>query len=155
MSGDELELEGPKGFRSRLHVDRGGANQNVILAGAWPIEFNNVNYDTLGEWLQGAGNWFFRPRRSGYYLIHASLHVIENIPVGTVVHISLRSLVGVTWAEEYMVGDGTNAYYPDVTVIRHLEPTEGFRVYAQPAGVLPWNVDGVIGRTYLCVHRLS
>jgi hypothetical protein len=70
MSGDEPELEGPKGFRSRFLVYRNAA-QGPYADGVWNvIQFNAEIIDTLGE-VDIAAPWRFHPRRAGYYLIGA------------------------------------------------------------------------------------
>ena len=68
---DEPELEGPKGFRSRVHGNGPTPNQN-IGAGFTQINFPGVPiYDTLGEFFVATSS--FRPRRPGWYLLGAQV----------------------------------------------------------------------------------
>lgn len=71
MSGEEPELEGPKGFRSSFHVDRNGVNQVIGAAAYITIQFNRTVHDVLGEY-RGAPTYDVHPRRLGRYYIKAS-----------------------------------------------------------------------------------
>jgi len=153
---DEPELEGPKGFRSRVHVHRGAVNQDFGGLGFAPIQFTVARFDTLGEWFTGAGNWHFRPRRPGWYLIHASAAPLNAIPVGQWCRLIVR-YTGPPWiAEESRMGDGTTWCFTRVTTIVHLLPTDLVQAWWWTSIAAPndW-LSGDPNRTYLVIHRLS
>lgn len=156
MSVDEPELDGPKGFRSRLHVHRNGVNQNFGGLGIAPIEFTTARYDTLGEWFTGAGNWHFRPRRAGWYLLIAQALRLEPPIIAATERLEIRVL-GTPWllvdTSRYVLNSFT---YTRTTGILHLLPTDRVQVWWQTTVANPNDtVSGNRYETYFCAHRLS
>lgn len=156
MPDDEPELEGPKGFRSRLYVHRNGVNQNFGGLGIAPIEFTTPIYDTLGEWFTGAGNWHFRPRRAGWYLLIAQARRLSPPVFAATDQLEIR-VIGTPWfLVDYPLSDLTSFAYTRTSGILHLLPTDIVQVWWVTNVAWPNDtVDGNQYATYFCAHRLS
>lgn len=68
MSGDEPELEGPKGFRSRFRAYQTAVAQVIPNNANTVVRLDAEDFDTLGE-LNLALSSFY-PRRAGFYALY-------------------------------------------------------------------------------------
>jgi hypothetical protein len=152
---DEPELEGPKGFRSRIHVDRNNIGQ-AIASGAWRIvEFTTERYDTLGEFDNTPGNYYFRPRRPGFYLCTAQLRYTNAIPSGQYVQIGFRNPGGGFYGTFSLEGESLNVLCLSLTQILYLTPVDWVQVNTQTSIFAGSTLGGSIVQTFFMVHRLS
>jgi hypothetical protein len=152
---DEPELEGPKGFRSRFSVWRNG-NQGPYPQGAVnPIQWTDVEYDSLGE-MQVGPPWCFIPRRSGYYLLHAAVQWILLANDSTQIYFRLNG--GLFRKEAWTSSPTTVNSTAQVTAILHLEAGDRIDVMTAWTNTIPVGNKSIWGNqvaTYFMGHRLS
>jgi hypothetical protein len=155
MSGDEPELEGPKGFRSRFNVWRNG-NQGPYAQGAVnTIEWTDAEFDSLGE-VRLVNPWDFRPRRAGYYLLHAAVQWILLANDSTQIFFRINGAILRT--EAWTSSPTTVNSTAQATAILHLEAGDAVDVRTSWTNPLPVGNKNIWGNqvaTYFMGHRLS
>jgi hypothetical protein len=153
MSGDEPELEGPKGFRSRVDAYLPPAGW-VAPIGWQTVPLSVARFDTLGEF--DLATFRFTPRRAGFYLIQGQTYFTN--PGAAFMQDMRLNFNGVR-------DIGAANRYPSVAVwdylncmgIAHMTPAEWVSMDIR-GSVPPFNpttFGAAAGETRMVIHRLS
>jgi hypothetical protein len=155
VSGDEPELEGPKGFRSGFYVYR-SANQGPYAQGVIaPIEWDVEVFDNLDEMLIIAP-WQFRARRAGFYFLHAAAQW-QTVALDFF-HIYFRLNGAGNLAECWSGSPSILEPTTQVSAIIHLDAGDTIDVLTDWTSTAPAGnrlLYGTQPHTYFMGHRLS
>lgn len=149
------ESEAKPKFASRIHVHRNGVNQAIAFGGLVTVEFTTKTFDGMNEYLNTAGNYYFQPKRAGYYLLVARVGYTDIAVTPNYFDTIFIDDLGVLYAHQQQTWEGIINESGLLTAILYLTPLRRIYVQTQHTLVAGATLNGAAIRTYFMVHRLS
>jgi hypothetical protein len=141
-----------------IHVHRNNVNQALLGPGViTPIEFTTKPVDTLNEYNNTAGNYYFQPKHAGNYLFNLQWTIVNNISRPISIQTTLRYFGVATIVENYdwcydIAPLSTNTMWGKIQAILPLTPND--RIEAAVMCGAANIINGALTRTFLNVIRV-